>query len=265
MKIYKNLSIENLPGETWKVCEEGKRAVYEVSNMGRVRSKYKVSGKIVIKKQSIHPIEERLIVNLGINKTRYVARVVAQAFIPNPENKRTVNHINIDNLSAEENKLDNRVANLEWATHKEQMEHAWRTKLITSEQLATPTVVLDTNGEFIAEHIGITEAINSYEGKCLKFRNNLYLKGNKIIIPKAAYEVLTGNEIFTICNEGFELMLSQMYLINGQLYEGTQQTTELLNCSRTALHYATAEKSEGIVKGKTVSRMKNRIGFSEVN
>lgn len=54
----------------------------------------------------------------GVATNLYFHRVIAEAFIPNPENKPTVNHIN-------GRKQDNRIENLEWATWKEQVNHAY--------------------------------------------------------------------------------------------------------------------------------------------
>jgi hypothetical protein len=55
----------------------------------------------------------------GRYKNFYVHRLIAQTFIPNPDNKPTVNHKNC-------NKSDNRVENLEWASYSENCRHAWK-------------------------------------------------------------------------------------------------------------------------------------------
>ena len=56
-------------------------------------------------------------------KPRLLHRLIAEAFIPNPDNKPEVNHI-------DGNKHNNDISNLEWCTHHENMSHAWNTGLI---------------------------------------------------------------------------------------------------------------------------------------
>ena len=96
--------------EVWKpVCNyEG---LYEVSNLGRVRSSY-YHGKI-LKPMISNSGYER--VDLFKDKKRKqfsVHRLVAQAFVDNPYGKQFVNHI-------DEDKTNNTAINLQWVTHKE--------------------------------------------------------------------------------------------------------------------------------------------------
>ena len=94
---------------------------YLISNQGRVFN-FKF-------KKFLKPTKDRggyLLVNLwknGIRKLYRIHRLVALAFIPNPENKETVNHI--DGV-----KINNFAINLEWATNKENTQHALNNGLL---------------------------------------------------------------------------------------------------------------------------------------
>ena len=92
---------------------------YSVSNFGDIKSLR--SGKILKKTKSKAGYYRVSLSVGGVYKKMSVARLVALAFIPNPNGKPTVNHIN-------EVKTDNRVENLEWATNAEQNAHGTRTQ-----------------------------------------------------------------------------------------------------------------------------------------
>lgn len=109
--------------EVWKEINwiNTRHRSYYVSDLGRVKSVSKRTGEE--KQMSIkdHGIPYLMINLSGVDGKQHhlLHRLLAIAFIPNPENKATVNH-------KDGNKRNNALSNLEWSTHSEQNVHASR-------------------------------------------------------------------------------------------------------------------------------------------
>lgn len=140
--------------EQWKPII-GYKGLYEVSNLGRVKSLPKFAGVSYRKEKILKPITNRDGYDMiqlhknGITQNKQVHRLVAEAFINNPKNLPCVNHKNnIRNA--------NFVFNLEWCDYSYNNKYAYsngnRIKMFgSSNGKSVPILQLNLNGEIIKE------------------------------------------------------------------------------------------------------------------
>lgn len=110
--------------EVWRDIKDFE-GLYEISNLGRVKSLPKWMGNYYSTEKVLKPKLDRygyqkvtLCNGQNVRKYATIHRLVATAFIENTEGLNTVNHIDGD-------KLNNKVDNLEWMSNRENINHAW--------------------------------------------------------------------------------------------------------------------------------------------
>lgn len=138
----------------------GFEGVYEVSSLGQVRNQ---KGEIL--KQGIKrtPCTCYKVVHLwkdGAYYTKYVHRLIAEAFIPNPNNLPMINH-------KDEDGTNNLISNLEWCTREYNVNYGTakerRAKKIRGRESEKrkPVLQYDLDGKLVARHNSVADAANS--------------------------------------------------------------------------------------------------------
>jgi hypothetical protein len=162
--------------EIWKPVK-GFEQGYEVSVIGEIRSiNRRVSysnghGRLISERQIKPRQNNRGYLTLRLSKdgrtyTKCVHRLKAEAFIPNPFNRRFVNHKNGD-------KLDNRLENLEWVTHAQNIRHAYNYGLCDTVSMQKRVVDKCTGRKFQSAK----QAADYYQIPYSTCKN--YLNGNR--------------------------------------------------------------------------------------
>ena len=157
--------LANMQKEIWKPVV-GFEGLYEVSNLGRVRNR---KGKVLRPAPNGNGYMGVILRKDNKNWGRRIHRLVAMAFIPNPNNLPVINHIN-------ERTGDNRVENLEWCNYSYNF---WVSSKCNAKNRRV--IQKDKEGNIIAEYKSISEAARAMGNeqaksdicKCIRVRMGL--------------------------------------------------------------------------------------------
>lgn len=145
--------------EIWKDIE-GYEGIYQVSSFGRVRSLDRI---VVMRNGRKRPTRGKMLkerptyngyvrVQLRADNDYYIHRLVASAFIPNPDNLPQVNH-------KDENKRNNRADNLEWCDNIYNINYGTAKDRISEANSTRPIKQLTLDEDLVAEYKGVIDAV----------------------------------------------------------------------------------------------------------
>ena len=238
-----------MENEKWKTITDFPN--YEVSDIGNVRVK---KTQYIIKPFINEAGYLRVSLSNKTNKKKkfYIQRLVAIEFLPNLENKPTVNHIN--NI-----RIDNRLSNLEWSTMSEQNKHKHKTNIIFNKRINIKSIWrIDINtDEKIEKYQSTTEAVKWIkENNLTKSKNELNLRQNLIKVSNSINKTAYGykwkyeeNNNDTFEDEIWKEIPQELIKINDYFisnYGRIKYNNEIKNLSHNAHGYIQTE-----INGKT--------------
>lgn len=178
--------------EVWKDIK-GYEGLYQVSNLGRIKRLKKSFidslGRKYHYDERIYKLQKDnngyLLVTLPKSRLFRVHRLVASAFLENPNNLKEINHI-------DGNKSNSNVLNLEWVTHKQNMKHALESglmdnarKIFSKQAKERMLWNLSTNNKV---------KVNMYD------KNNVFIKSFNGLVEASNYIQVKPQRIWQVCN-----------------------------------------------------------------
>lgn len=181
--------IIDLENELWApVPIDDFKNQYQVSSLGRVKSLerdiIRTNGVFRTQEKILTPFTDKngyLIVSLGRSNKHYIHRLVAKAFIPNPNNLPQIDHINTI-------KHDNNVSNLRWCSPKENMSNSLTRAHISNSVKLMNRITLDLyyNNEYIKTYNSLNEArLDGFDTQAIQN----YLNGTQQILEGLEFKL----------------------------------------------------------------------------